>query len=168
VLLVIRVDYGQTEIKQFSVLFSQFLLFFGRRHRPISTRLESVVKLSKTRLRGRFWILAICKGAMIVKERSRGKWAYDTRAVLRVLLLPILHFWCGIAFRRTTPIIFTYLIPLKELLSYFSCLLHYSLRRGTRWRSWLRHCATNRKVAGSIPDIIILLAALWFRSRLGL
>jgi hypothetical protein len=24
--------------------------------------------------------------------------------------------------------------------------------RGTPWRSWLRHCATNRKVAGSIPD----------------
>jgi hypothetical protein len=23
---------------------------------------------------------------------------------------------------------------------------------GTRWRIWLRHCATNRKVAGSIPD----------------
>jgi hypothetical protein len=23
---------------------------------------------------------------------------------------------------------------------------------GTRWRSWLRHCATNRKVASSIPD----------------
>jgi hypothetical protein len=23
---------------------------------------------------------------------------------------------------------------------------------GTRWRSWLRHCATNRNVAGSIPD----------------
>ena len=22
---------------------------------------------------------------------------------------------------------------------------------GTRWRSWLRHCATSRKVAGSIP-----------------
>ena len=26
---------------------------------------------------------------------------------------------------------------------------------GTRWRSWLRHCATNRKVAGSIPDCVI-------------
>ena len=25
----------------------------------------------------------------------------------------------------------------------------------TRWRSWLRHCATNRKVAGSIPDGVI-------------
>jgi hypothetical protein len=27
-----------------------------------------------------------------------------------------------------------------------------SLFGGTRWRSWLRHCATNCKVAGSIPD----------------
>jgi hypothetical protein len=24
--------------------------------------------------------------------------------------------------------------------------------RGTRWCSWLRHCATSREVAGSIPD----------------
>jgi hypothetical protein len=24
--------------------------------------------------------------------------------------------------------------------------------RGTRWRSWLRYCATSRKVAGSIPN----------------
>ena len=23
---------------------------------------------------------------------------------------------------------------------------------GTRWRSWLKHCATNRKVEDSIPD----------------
>jgi hypothetical protein len=27
--------------------------------------------------------------------------------------------------------------------------------RGTRWRGWLRHCATSRKVAGSIPDHVI-------------
>ena len=26
---------------------------------------------------------------------------------------------------------------------------------GMRWRSWLTHCATSRKVAGSIPDDII-------------
>jgi hypothetical protein len=26
------------------------------------------------------------------------------------------------------------------------------LHGGTRWRNWLRHCATSRKVAGSIPD----------------
>ena len=29
------------------------------------------------------------------------------------------------------------------------------LRWGSRWRSWLRHCATSRKVAGSIPDGVI-------------
>ena len=27
--------------------------------------------------------------------------------------------------------------------------------RGTRWRVWLRHCTTNRKAAGSIPDGVI-------------
>jgi hypothetical protein len=26
---------------------------------------------------------------------------------------------------------------------------------GTRWRSWLEHCTTSRKVAGSIPDGVI-------------
>ena len=26
---------------------------------------------------------------------------------------------------------------------------------GTRWRSWLRRCATSQKVAGSIPDGVI-------------
>jgi len=26
---------------------------------------------------------------------------------------------------------------------------------GTRWRSWLRHCATSRKVAASNPDGVI-------------
>ena len=27
--------------------------------------------------------------------------------------------------------------------------------RGTRWRRWLRHCATGRKVVGLIPDGVI-------------
>ena len=30
--------------------------------------------------------------------------------------------------------------------------LEYNFQNGgTRWRSWFRHCATSRKVAGSIP-----------------
>jgi len=29
------------------------------------------------------------------------------------------------------------------------------VRVGTRWRSWLGHCATSRKVAGSFPDGVI-------------
>ena len=28
-------------------------------------------------------------------------------------------------------------------------------RRETQWFIWLRHCATSRKVAGSIPDVVI-------------
>jgi hypothetical protein len=35
---------------------------------------------------------------------------------------------------------------------------------GARWHSWLGHCATSRKVTGSIPDGVILItlpAAIW-------
>jgi hypothetical protein len=46
-----------------------------------------------------------------------------------------------------------------------SCILSEG---GTRWRNWMRHCATSRKVAGSIPNgdtgifiDIILPATLW-------
>ena len=34
-------------------------------------------------------------------------------------------------------------------------ILGYVVKVGTRWRSRLRHCATSRKVAGSIPDGVI-------------
>ena len=29
---------------------------------------------------------------------------------------------------------------------------HQPSMESTRWRSWLSHCATSRKVAGSIPN----------------
>ena len=34
----------------------------------------------------------------------------------------------------------------------YMCTYIYIYMGGTRWRSWLRHCAISRKVAGSIPD----------------
>jgi hypothetical protein len=37
-------------------------------------------------------------------------------------------------------------------LSFRSQFNTKSLLLRTGWRSWLRHCATNREVAGSIPD----------------
>ena len=43
----------------------------------------------------------------------------------------------------------------------FDCENNCCRYGGTRWRSWLRHCTTNREVAGSIPDGVILPAALW-------
>jgi hypothetical protein len=48
---------------------------------------------------------------------------------------------------------------------------YISIKRGTRWRSWLRHCATNRNVAGLIPggviDIIVSVV-IWPWVRLSL
>jgi len=38
---------------------------------------------------------------------------------------------------------------LKIFLNYVCNLLHFG---GTRWRNWLRHCSTSRKVADSIRD----------------
>jgi hypothetical protein len=37
-------------------------------------------------------------------------------------------------------------------LSHVENFLQFTFFRGPRWRSWLRHCATNRQVAGSITD----------------
>ena len=37
------------------------------------------------------------------------------------------------------------------------CVLYVVCSGGTRWRSWLRHCPTSRKVAGSIPDYVIVI-----------
>ena len=34
-------------------------------------------------------------------------------------------------------------------------ILQPLMKWGPRWRSWLRHCATSQKVAGSIPDGVI-------------
>ena len=42
--------------------------------------------------------------------------------------------------------------------------LLYIILGDSRWRSWLRHCATRRKVAGSIPDGVIgFFLTLFFR-----
>jgi hypothetical protein len=38
---------------------------------------------------------------------------------------------------------------------FFNFMIDVPMGRGTRWRSWLRHCATKRKVAGSISDGVI-------------
>ena len=47
---------------------------------------------------------------------------------------------------------------LDDFALYFDVLIRYYTYSvgATRWRSWLRHCATNRKVAGLTPDGVIL------------
>ena len=34
---------------------------------------------------------------------------------------------------------------------------NYSHVGDTRWRTWLRHCATSQKVVDSIPDVVIVI-----------
>ena len=64
---------------------------------------------------------------------------------------------CGFDSRLCHWIFWGYTQPLTEMstgnLFYF--IGSYYIRGGTRWRSWLKHCATSRKVAGSIPDCVI-------------
>jgi hypothetical protein len=38
-------------------------------------------------------------------------------------------------------------------ITYSKCFLTFHMQAGsTSWRSWLRHCIINRKVAGFVPD----------------
>jgi len=40
--------------------------------------------------------------------------------------------------------------------TFYTALIRFvQFERGTRLRSWLRHCATSQMVAGSIPDGVI-------------
>jgi len=48
-------------------------------------------------------------------------------------------------------------LAIQLYIQFYSTHSHFICFRtlrmiGTRWRSWLRHCATSRNVAGSIPD----------------
>jgi len=66
--------------------------------------------------------------------------------------------------------VFLFLLEKKYQHSHFAWITFAAQREGNimRCRSWLRHCATSRKVAGSIPDEVFgfliearLPAALW-------
>ena len=43
-------------------------------------------------------------------------------------------------------------VKIHQMVGVFGGVLYCG---GPRWRSWLRHCATSQKVAGSIPDGVI-------------
>ena len=60
-----------------------------------------------------------------------------------------------------------YFLPLFHLCAFLVCFLafiisfrHFVYDRFTQWCSWLRHCAKDWKVAGSIPDSVIVIC-LW-------
>ena len=57
--------------------------------------------------------------------------------------IPLLH-----QNKMSTVILNPYPANVGNMVSSYQCW-------GPRWRSWLRHCATSQKVAGSIPDGVI-------------
>jgi hypothetical protein len=44
---------------------------------------------------------------------------------------------------------------MKTIITIIIIINHYTNNYRARGRRWLRHCATSRKVAGSIPDGVI-------------
>ena len=46
------------------------------------------------------------------------------------------------------------ILSLKSGLPHFKYFSPVSISGATRWRSWLRHCATSPKVTSSIPDCV--------------
>jgi hypothetical protein len=59
----------------------------------------------------------------------------------KILLACAMKAWCS---RNLAP-------PILNLSTTWALIVRW----GKRWRSWLRYCATSRKVAGSIPDGVI-------------
>jgi len=64
---------------------------------------------------------------------------------------------------------------IMQTFAWFQTVFYICVPEGTRWRSWLRHCATSRKVTGSTSDWVIgfsidliLLATLCHWGRLSL
>ena len=70
----------------------------------------------------------------------------------------IVHCWSQYKIETVcTNVHYVYLSALlKEIVSFIHDLSYVIIVIGdTRWRSWLRHCATSQKVAGSISDGVI-------------
>ena len=56
----------------------------------------------------------------------------------------------------TVPLYLVFVLPFSHLKLYTKYIYVYTVTHGgTQWRSWLRNCATSRKVAGSIPDGVV-------------
>jgi hypothetical protein len=82
---------------------------------------------------------------------------------MHVCVLMSVYYLCS--WRLTTTVVFHNHLDLHQFKYCHSVVpvvfeeqyfcLASSYQMGTRWHSWLRHCATSRKVAGLIPDGVI-------------
>jgi hypothetical protein len=72
-----------------------------------------------------------------------------------ITFLPFLMLCCiqNLLYRHIQNLLYRH-IKVQQPITFWFIFLSYQSNRGhaARWRSWLRHCATSRRVAGSIPD----------------
>ena len=123
-------------------------MFYG--YQVSSERLDSKTKLSDLMF-SYWWLFKLLPSGMWHRERSRqlpkveavrfseasvGSPSDKLRAVApkKVLMSTLLNSLKSLKCQ---------LLPFTQQYTYF---------RGARWCSWLRHCATSRRVEGSIPD----------------
>jgi len=81
-------------------------------------------------------------------------------SLINLLTLPIIIFmFSGTAITFTFPLLFLKTfgksVGVKRREDLVDTLHLYFFLKGTRWHSWLRHCATSRNVASSIPNGVI-------------
>jgi hypothetical protein len=100
-------------------------------------------------------------GSRVGKECGCNVSSLFLKTYVCVLISP--YYLCS--WSLTTTVVFHKHLHLHQLKYYHSVVpgfteeqyfcLASSCQRGMRWCNWLRHCATSRKVAGSIPDGVI-------------
>jgi hypothetical protein len=99
------------------------------------------------------YAVGLCVGGL---QRGKREGALNylciTEVLFKVSLFSCFFLHFSLYFHSFLFYIFNFLILQKFCLFWFYWLLILFLAWGTRWRSFLRHRATSRKVAVSIPD----------------
>ena len=129
-----------------------------------------------TRLTARKMLILNIKRSVEPETHAKREYFYNLFIIRCVwpFLLFLLHDYNDVHIAAHT---LNFMRVINHMFVYLSCKTHRSQRLqgvapvwcwyslglwlntpniwGTRWRSWLRHCATSRKVAGSVPDGVI-------------
>ena len=74
---------------------------------------------------------------------------------LKVNIFCALHALLCNSIKKILPSLFPKYHLIFLFIEHYQCYSSPFYIWGTVWRSWLRHCTTSRKVAGSIPNVVI-------------
>jgi hypothetical protein len=78
------------------------------------------------------------------------KGSFQVRGFVKIINIVKLLWWGVLSISPNSQVGLPPPTGCPRLLIQYIC--NYPSYLDTRWRSWLRHCTTSRKVAGSVPD----------------